>query len=373
MVLKVIDLFAGVGGLSLGATRAGFDLVGAAELDSIAINTHKYNFPNLKHLQCDIAYLSGNELLEQFQIKEGELSGLIGGPPCQGFSNMGKQNINDIRNTLFIHFFRLVKEVKPDFFIAENVPGILNEKFDKIRNTAFDLITGKYKVLPHIVLKAQDYGVPTSRTRVFFIGYKKGKVNAFEPELFLSEKDCKIHYVHDALDGLPFIINNYDTPTKSDLSWCKIGKTAPGSYADLLSKVIPTGVGNKEAIERFINYSEVTGVIGTKHSSEVEKRYRNVPPGKTDIVSRSFRLQWDGFCPTLRAGTDSNHGSFQAVRPLHPIEGRVITPREAARLQGFPDWFVFHRTKWHSFRQIGNSVSPIIAENILKKVYQQIK
>ena len=91
-------------------------------------------------------------------------------------------------------------------------------------------------------------------------------------------------------------------------------------------------------------------------------------PGEVDSVSKSYRLKYKGFCPTLRAGTGSDKGSYQAVRPLHPTENRVITPREAARLQGFPDWFQFHSTKWHSFRQIGNSVSPILAEHILRVV-----
>jgi len=84
-----------------------------------------------------------------------------------------------------------------------------------------------------------------------------------------------------------------------------------------------------------------------------------------DKVSKFPRLSWDGLCPTLRAGTDSSRGSYQAVRPIHPDKNRVITPREAARLQGFPDWFQFSPTKWHSFRQIGNSVSPFVAEAVL--------
>jgi len=84
-----------------------------------------------------------------------------------------------------------------------------------------------------------------------------------------------------------------------------------------------------------------------------------------DKISKFPRLRWDGLCPTLRAGTDKHKGSYQAVRPIHPDEDRVITPREAARLQGFPDWFQFSPTKWHSFRQIGNSVSPFVGEAVL--------
>jgi len=109
------------------------------------------------------------------------------------------------------------------------------------------------------------------------------------------------------------------------------------------------------------------------HSTRVAERYAMTAQGKYDPVSRSYKLYPNGFCPTLRAGTGPDHGSFQAVRPLHPTEARVITPREAARLQGFPDWFQFSPTKWHSFRQIGSSVSPIIAERILAVVLRALE
>jgi DNA (cytosine-5)-methyltransferase 1 len=105
----------------------------------------------------------------------------------------------------------------------------------------------------------------------------------------------------------------------------------------------------------------------------VAKRYANVKQGASDKISKSKKLDPTGFCPTLRAGTGKDKGSYQAVRPIHPTKNRVITPREAARLQGFPDWFVFHKTKWHSFRQIGNSVSPIVAERLLNVIREKIK
>ena len=95
-------------------------------------------------------------------------------------------------------------------------------------------------------------------------------------------------------------------------------------------------------------------------------------PGKTDKISKFPRLSWNGLCPTIRAGTDHRRGSYQAARPIHPEKNRVITPREAARLQGFPDWFQFSPTKWHSFRQIGNSISPLLAEAILSVIRQHL-
>ena len=123
-------------------------------------------------------------------------------------------------------------------------------------------------------------------------------------------------------------------------------------------------MGDRAALRRLRKSNEVSGFLGTAHGAEIAGRYARVETGKRDPVSKSSRLDLDGFCPTLRAGTGPDRGSYQAVRPIHPTEGRVITPREAARLQGFPDWFQFDPTKWHSFRQIGNSVSPILAERI---------
>ena len=172
--------------------------------------------------------------------------------------------------------------------------------------------------------------------------------------------------VEDALKGLPQKIKSHWLQEKD--GWRKIKKDVEGDFGSKLYGQIPDGVGDAEAIARLNKKNEVSGCLGTRHTKKVLDRYSKIKPGKTDSISRSRRLNSNGFCPTLRAGTGSDKGSRQAVRPLHPTENRVITPREAARLQGFPDWFQFHATKWHSFRQIGNSVSPILAEHILSVI-----
>ena len=117
----------------------------------------------------------------------------------------------------------------------------------------------------------------------------------------------------------------------------------------------------------------VSGVSETIHSSDTIKRFAATPQGKTESVSRCPRLTWDAPCKTLRAGTGKDKGSYQSVRPIHPERPRVITVREAARLQGFPDWFLFHKTKWHSFRMIGNSVSPRLSETLLRFIASRVK
>jgi DNA (cytosine-5)-methyltransferase 1 len=368
---KVIDLFAGVGGLSLGAARAGFNVSAAIEIDPYAINTHAINFPHTTHSNIDVAKLSGIQLLNLAGVSLGDLDGLIGGPPCQGFSVIGQRNSDDIRNDLFSHFFRLVSETNPGFFVAENVPGIMNKRYDAIRERAFDWIRDKYEILSPITVKANLYGAPTSRTRIFFIGYNPKKyLKPLSSTDFSPEPTIQSTIVSQGLNGLPTFIDPSWQTEKS--SWQKIEIKTSSKFIESATDRIPIGLGSTDAIKRLHRHKEVSGFLGTVHSQNIAERYANLLPGQQDMISKSVRLNADGYCPTIRAGTSSEKGSFQAVRPIHYSEARVISPREAARLQGFPDWFVFHPTKWHSFRQIGNSVSPIVAEHILHTLFKNL-
>lgn len=363
---KVLDLFSGVGGMSLGASQAGFTVIGAVELDPIAISSHQVNFPKTAHMNADISTLKSQDFLESFKIKKGELTGIIGGPPCQGFSTMGKQSVGDPRNSLFIHFFRIVNELTPDFFVAENVPGILDQKFDNIREEALKLVSRSYDIYEPLQISANEVGAPTTRKRIFFVGVKKQNNISLYDDLVVNNTSSPV-YVRDAFQGLPLEV------AINEGAWTKINLDGNNAYNRVISKAISSElVGDFYAKERYFVFNEVSGMIGTNHRPNVVSRFSNVPPGGIDKVSRAPRLDPNGFSPTLRAGTDKDKGSYQAVRPIHPIQNRVITPREAARLQGFPDWFQFHKTKWHSFRQIGNSVSPIVAKYILRKIYDKL-
>jgi DNA (cytosine-5)-methyltransferase 1 len=295
-------------------------------------------------------------------LNNGDLAGIIGGPPCQGFSSIGRRDKDDARNKLFAEFFRIVAETLPTFFLAENVPGIMREDNNEVRNKAFSHVEDQYVILPPMTITASDYGAPTTRTRIFFFGYLPDEMERLTADSFKPPADTEKVLVKDALRGLPTKINpNW---RKEEQGWRVVHVHGNGYYASRLHGHVPPEVGYPIAMERLKNESRASGFLGTIHSTEVAERYSRVECGKYDAISKSCRLDPDGFCPTLRAGTGPDQGSFQAVRPLHPTESRVITPREAARLQGFPDWFQFSPTKWHSFRQIGSSVSPIIAERI---------
>jgi DNA (cytosine-5)-methyltransferase 1 len=363
--MNVIDLFAGVGGLSLGATRAGFNLAGAVELDKHAIYSHALNFPKSTHLHKDVSKLSARDILSTCNVSE--IDCVIGGPPCQGFSSIGKGDADDTRNELYIHFFRLVNELSPICFLAENVPGIMNEKYNSVREKAFSLVSDRYSLLHPIKVNASNYGAPTTRTRIFFIGFRKDFTNQLKESDFFPKDIMEQTLVKEALYGLPRVIKKEWQEEKQ--GWRRVKLDREGYYFNRLWGCIPDKVGDAESLNK-LNEGIVSGFLGTVHNDEIINRYNKLSFGETDKISRSQRLNPNGFCPTLRAGTGSDKGSYQAVRPIHPTQARVITPREAARLQGFPDWFRFHPTKWHSFRQIGNSVSPLVAEAMLLPLFE---
>lgn len=368
---NVIDLFSGAGGLSLGASRAGFSVRGSVEIDEFASEVHRLNFAECKHINQDVATLSGKDLLSLSGITEGTLSGLIGGPPCQGFSTIGRREEGDSRNNLFGHFFRLVAETNPAFFVAENVPGILDPRYDQVRAQALQQVADRYVILKPVRVHADRYGVPTTRTRIFFIGYDPTKLSHhLTEESFLPSSEATSTTVGEALLGLPVSI--CPTWQSAEEGWRPVEKLAGNWFYDRLVGAIPKNVGDASSIKRYLEKNEVSGCMGTLHTPKVVERFAATRPGKSDSISRAIRLHLDGLCPTLRAGTSKERGSYQAVRPIHPVEPRVITAREAARLQGFPDWFIFHHTKWHSFRQIGNSVSPLVAELVLERIFKAL-
>lgn len=366
---KIIDLFAGVGGLSLGAARAGFDVVAAVELDPRAAGQHAVNFPNSRHLIEDVSTLTGERLVQLAGVDFSDVTGLIGGPPCQGFSEIGLQRHGDPRNELLVHFFRLVAEIRPAFFLAENVPGVVQDRNKAILDSALSLVPDDYAVLPPMTVKASDYGAPTVRTRVFFVGYDPDRlqpvdVAAFAPKLVQDVR------VSRALTGLPRIRSDWQSEAQS---WRAVGALSDDGYEQCIANHIPHGVGNLEALVAYKSRGLVSGFLGTAHTPETKRRFKGLQPGMADSISKSIRLRLDGYCPTLRAGTGPERGSYQAVRPIHPLSPRVIAPREAARLQGFPDWFQFHPTKWHAFRQIGNSVSPIVSEALMSVIAKAVR
>ena len=371
MAFPLIDLYSGIGGLGLGATRAGFSLALSVDIDPILSGVHAINFPGHRQLLGDVSTLTGPQLLSKAKVVAGGLTGLVGGSPCQGFSRIGKRDQADQRNQLFTHFFRLVSELRPSFYLAENVQGILDSQNKAVVTHALSLIPKDYVVLKPFELNAADFGAATNRKRIFFFGYLAEKCEALSQVDFEKSKWKAKSNVGAALAGLPRKIKK--GWSKDEKGWRTLRVRTNGSFGEKIYSDIPEGVGDPKTIKNLVEQNLVSGCIFTNHTSEVKERFAKVVQGKSDSVSRMPRLKKSGLCPTIRAGTGSDKGSYMALRPIHFSEPRVITPREAARLQGFPDWFRFHKTKWHAFRGIGNSVSPFVAEAIFKVIFSKLK
>jgi DNA (cytosine-5)-methyltransferase 1 len=343
--VNIVDLFCGAGGFSLGAVQAGFKIVGSFDKDPILTSSYDKNFSRSNLRNWDLSLASGKDI----SSVAGQIDGVIGGPPCQAFSLIGRRSTTDPRRELLGDFFRIVREVSPKFFVVENVTGLLVGNARNVLEDAVSVVPGSYKIVGPFVLNAADFGAATSRKRMFLVGYRPDHVDVlseddFKPKLIVQAN------VKDAISDLALASqigesNGFDV-------WRIRQKGRPNNYCAKLRSHDGTFTGHNR----------------TSHSTDVIARFRSVKQGSTDKVGRHPRLAWDGLCPTLRAGTGNDRGSYQSVRPLHPKENRVITAREAARLQGFPDSFLFHPTVWHSFRMIGNSVSPFVARAVLSTI-----
>ncbi|WP_237750136.1 DNA cytosine methyltransferase [Pseudomonas soli] len=355
-----VDLFSGCGGFGLGAALSGFRNIASIDIDENLQYSYKLNFPLASVHIADVSKLDSDFWSAAIGNVSPDL--VVGGPPCQGFSRIGKRQPEDPRNSLIAHFFRQIVILDPKFFVMENVEGILDSRNKYILDEALGLIGSRYNVIGPFKINALDCGAATSRKRILVIGCR-ADLSMPQIEARLTAPKLKPVTVAEAISDLPSPVHNAEI-TASEYDWWNYKPGAqPSKYARGLKKV-SSEVGAKFA-KQMLRSGLVSGVMRTKHTNSVVDRFLQTPPGAVEEVSRYPRLSWDGHCPTLRAGTGSDKGSFQAMRPIHPSEPRVITVREAARLQGFPDWFVFHPTIWHSFRMIGNSVSPIMAQYVL--------
>jgi DNA (cytosine-5)-methyltransferase 1 len=350
-----IDLFAGAGGLSLGFEQAGFDIAAAVEIDPVHCATHEFNFPDCATICGSVVDVTGDEIRQRAKLGKRDIDVVFGGAPCQGFSMMGKRALDDPRNQLVFHYVRLVKELQPKYCVFENVKGLtlgahskfLDELIEALDDAGYDVL------LPYKVLNAADFLVPQDRRRLFLIGTRRGMNAPKYPEPIARVT------VRDAIDDLPDAdgfedLNIQDAVAVKWKTKSKYARRLRGLEDD------PTNYG----YVRSFNANMLTSSMRTEHTELSKSRFAATAPGDTEPVSRFRKLDLDGLCNTLRAGTDSARGAFTSPRPIHPTLSRVITVREAARLHSYPDWFRFHVTKWHGFRQIGNSVPPHLARAV---------
>ncbi|WP_322051478.1 DNA cytosine methyltransferase [Paraburkholderia bannensis] len=356
-----IDLFAGAGGLSLGFEQAGFDVAACVEIDPIHAAVHKFNFPRCATLCRSVTDVSGAEIRTMAGIGDRAVDVVFGGAPCQGFSMIGKRALDDPRNQLVHHFVRLVVELKANYFVFENVRGLtvgkhrqfLQEIIDAFKEHGYDVLE------PYRVLNAADYGVPQDRQRLFLIGCRKGLTLPAYPSAKPSAT------VWDAIGDIP----NADTFEELLAGDSVKAKFKKGSLYSRRLRGLEADPDDFSYARKF-DPTVLTSSARTVHTELSQQRFLATEHGKTEPVSRFLKLDPNGVCNTLRAGTDSARGAFTSPRPIHPFEPRVVTVREAARLHSYPDWFRFHATKWHGFREIGNSVPPLLGRAVASSVAQ---
>ncbi len=352
---RVIDLFAGCGGFSVGFEQAGFSIVKAVEYDKTIAKSYSHNHKGTILLSEDIGNVDN-----EFYFSRGESDVIIGGPPCQGFSMAGARIrnkntfIEDPRNYLFLHYVNIVRIVRPKVFVLENVKGILSKDngaiFKEIVSTFSNplFFNGDRYFLHYKVCRAVDYGVPQQRERVVVIGVLNYDydIDAVFKETRNDIKRFDGHFFDPV--SLRDAISDLSSPTKDgvvELQPCL------SQYQEYLRKGCKT-TNNHTA---------------SNHSSVAIMRMRRVKAGqnwqilKEDISSVHSgaygRLAWDMPTMTITTRFDTPAGG----RFIHPIENRTLTPREAARVQSFPDSFEFIGNKTIICKQIGNAVPPKMA------------
>ena len=363
-----VDLFCGVGGMSLGMEQSGFDVVAAFDSEQIHIDTYLKNFPSCDARCVDLSKVSGKQLRAESKIAKQPVALLFGGPPCQGFSTIGRRLPHDPRNQLLRHFARLIAELSPSYFVVENVEGLqfgtaehaLDKFVRSVEENSYEIVK------PVRTLDAVEFGVPQRRRRIFILGYRAGlTAPQYPPPLHWFDLDGEIDapVVWDAVGDLPKI-TRYKYLFETDGFKGNLG--TPSNYARFLRGEAYDPDDYSRPPNR--NGHGLTGCLRTLHSAKTINRFRQVEKGERDGISHFHRLNDRGYALTLRAGTGPERGSYMAPRPIHPFQDRCITVREAARLHSFPDWFYFHPTRWHGFRQIGNSVPPLLARAVAKAV-----
>lgn len=368
----VVDLFAGAGGLSLGFEQAGFDVGAAVELDPIHAAAHEFNFPYSTTVCADVRDVTGDDLRRRANLPD-EITAVVGGAPCQGFSLIGKRALDDPRNGLVAEFGRLVIELQPRYFVLENVAGLTVGKHRWFLQEVMGFFESNGYEVRHDyqVLQASEFGVPQSRKRLFLLGARRGEEMPSYPDPLYRGRTMQGTATDGALplgpsvsDALGDIPNADDFAELLERDWTRARFGSPTEYARLLRDDAFPYARRRTGW----NPKLLTSSTRTIHTPLSRSRFAATEPGRVEPVSRFLRLHPDGVSNTLRAGTASDRGAFTSPRPIHPVYPRCITVREAARLHGYPDWFRFHVTKWHGFRQIGNSVPPPLARAVAEQI-----
>lgn len=379
----VLDLFCGAGGMSLGFQNAGCEILGGIDKNPHAIRTHHRNFPNCQ-LKLDAKPIESITDLSELGLQPGKVDILIGGPPCQVFSVVGKGKMrslgkdieNDIRNFLYEDFIRFLEYYKPYFFVIENVNYLCNHWIFPF--LIGDLEKGLHKKdcdypgydISSKILVASDYGVPQIRKRLFIVGRRKDLNLDFE---FPEAKTASPVSVGEAIDDLPEL-------TSMPLS-LKRKNTAPRqSDSATHYKCLPESEYQK--LMRSKSDKTVMNHLCRAHNDKdlyifrimpQGGKYKNIPDELKRYSDKIFEDKYRRLESHKPSWTLTAHMQKDCLAYIHPTQTRSISVREAARLQSFPDHFVFDAPMTRMFELVGNSVPPLLAEAIAKPIVEQVQ
>ena len=388
MKFTSIDLFSGAGGLTFGLKESGFQTILASDFDKQISNTFQKNFKNVKFLCDDIKNINFLDIKREIKLKDNELDLIVGGPPCQGFSMANRKRIeDDPRNLLFRNFYNAVKILKPKCFLIENVAGLKSEEISlrTKQQPATHAISNYFKSIDYeikfLTFRSEEFGVPQFRRRVLIIGTNiekkkqmlktdkigtlEGKYKSYESlknenhnqsELFTNEKPNPF-FVWDAISDLPKV---------------KAGENASG-------KKYVSDPKNDYQKQMRKNSNKVENHTATPHDKIALERIKLIKQGQNfkdlpkNLQTKSVhsgawgRLEANGLAPTITTRFDTP----SVGRVIHPYQDRTITVREAARIQSFPDSFIFYGNRTSQGMQVGNSVPPLVGKAIGKMFIKQ--
>ena len=369
-----ISLFAGAGGCSLGFGQAGYNIRFATDLDSDAVKSYRRNFSRTPCEAVDIRELTADSVLQRIGLKPGELDMLLGGPPCQGFSSAGGKAGDDPRNSLLSHYIRLLEGIRPKWFVMENVEGLLtNGGGSHVRDAVAAFLEAGYSLNLEKVY-AQGYGVPQRRKRVLIVGNRLG---------------------HDFIFPEPVTRFSGSIFRKGEITFAiAVGDLPPAAAeANVVLEFRELPRNELQAYLRAEARSVTDHYSGTLSEIQLE-RVRGLQPGQTmkdlpghlqhdSFRRRAFRRVMDGTPVEKRGGAPSGLKRLFADEPsltitsaatrefVHPTDDRLLTLRECARLQTFPDSFEFAGSAASRIQQIGNAIPPILARSVAEHIARE--
>jgi DNA (cytosine-5)-methyltransferase 1 len=348
---KALDFFCGIGGLAIGMERAGFDAIGGIDIWEKAKRTFEHNL-GLDCMLADLKEISADDIKSHFGIEDGDVDLIVGGPPCQGFSTVGKRDLDDPRNQLWRHYRDLVGELRPYYVLIENVEGMVVDNNGQVRDRVIEAFNEIGYQMKARVLTAADYGVPQLRKRVFFLGWIDGII---EPRYPVPTHD-KAEYVsvEEAIFDLP--------------------ELGPGEKAEVYTVGPQTSYQEQyrgDAV-RLHNHE------AANHTKKLVERISHVPDGgnRTSIPddlqpksgfhnSYSRLASWK---PSV--AVTSNMRKPSSARCTHPKQDRGLTVREGLRLQTFDDDFIVLGSRTSQYELVGNAVPPLLAERVGEKIIE---